>query len=118
MRQPQKSGVIVYSKDVKGLSQFYTKMFGMDLLRETDDFITLGSDQLNIVVHVPPIEVSEHNLNTVKVFLTVESLKKASAKTVKLGGKALEGQWSNPLFKVCNIADPEGNHIQLREFIR
>ncbi|CAA0090555.1 Uncharacterised protein [BD1-7 clade bacterium] len=116
MSTPSSSGVIVYSKNIKNLSQFYIEMFDMAMVRETDDFISIGSDEFNIVVHVPPIEIPEHNFNTVKIFLTVENHERARDKAVKLGGKALDGEWSNPVFKVCNIADPEGNHIQIREF--
>ncbi|WKD50045.1 hypothetical protein [Microbulbifer spongiae] len=117
MSTAQKSGVIVYSKQFRELSQFYIAMFDMDLLRETKEFVSIGNDQLNIVVHAPPFEVSAHTLNTVKIFLTVECLNKARGKAEKLGGQTLKGEWSNPLFKVCNIVDPDGNQIQLREFI-
>jgi len=116
MNTPPKSGVIVYSKNIKVLSQFYIEMFGMVSLRETNDFISIGRDEFNIVIHVPPIDIPEQKLNTVKIFLTVENHESARKNAVKLGGKALMGEWSNPVFKVCNIADPEGNHIQLREF--
>ena len=116
MSTPPKCGVIVYSKNIESLSRFYIEMFDMDLLRKTDDFISIGSEDFNIVVHVPPIEIPEQNFNTVKIFLTVASHDQAKGKAIELGGKALDGEWSNPLFKVCNIADPEGNHIQIREF--
>jgi len=117
MTPPPKSGVIIYSNNIKALSEFYIEMFNMALLRGTGDFISIGSDDFNIVIHIPPIEIPENNFNTVKLFLTVESHEQAREKVVALGGIALDGEWSNPLFKVCNIADPEGNHIQLREFM-
>jgi predicted enzyme related to lactoylglutathione lyase len=113
-----KSGVIVYSENINSLSQFYMAMFDLELLRKTDDFISIGSNEFNIVIHTPPIEIPTLKFNAVKIFLTVESHKKARDRAVALGGTAMEGEWSNPLFKVCNIADPEGNHIQLREFRR
>ena len=37
-------------------------------------------------------------------------------KVIKLGGKVMEGEWKNPIFKVSNIVDRDGNHIQIREF--
>lgn len=116
MSKPAKSGVIVYSKNIKNLAAFYVEMFGMSMLRETDDFISIGGDGINLVIHVPPVEMPERNFNTVKLFLTVESHEDACKKVIKLGGKALVGEWSNPIFKVCNVVDPEGNHIQIREF--
>ncbi|MDX1536541.1 VOC family protein [Arsukibacterium sp.] len=116
MSGPQKSGVIVYSNNIKRLSDFYTGMFNLTLLRETDDFISVGDSDFNIVIHTPPIEIPEHHFNTVKIFLTVESLEEARGRVEKLGGEALAGEWSNPVFSVCNISDPDGNHIQIREF--
>lgn len=116
MSIPPSSGVIVYSKNIRGLAKFYIEMFGMTVRRNTEDFVSIGSDKFNIVLHVPPIEIPERNFNTVKIFLTVECHSQAREKAEKLGGKALKGEWSNSLFKVCNIADPEGNHIQIREF--
>ncbi|HBP40361.1 VOC family protein [Vreelandella alkaliphila] len=116
MSKPAKSGVIIYSNSVKPLAEFYIEMFGMALLRETDDFISIGGDGINLIIHLPPVEMPEQNFNAVKLFLTVESHEYARKKVVELGGKALEGEWSNPVFKVCNVVDPEGNHIQIREF--
>ncbi len=116
MGRPPRSGVIVYSKNIKTLSKFYIDMFSMTRLRETADFISIGDHEFNIVIHVPPIEIPKENFNTVKIFLTVDSHEEAIGRVKKLGGKALDGVWSNPLFKVCNVSDPEGNHIQIREF--
>jgi len=112
-----KFGTIVYAKNIQELSKFYVKMFGLLVVHETNELVSLGAEGFNIVMHTPPIEIPERNFNTVKVFVTVESLESARHQAIELGGEALEGEWSNPIFKVCNIADPEGNHIQLREFM-
>ncbi|WP_147291832.1 hypothetical protein [Alteromonas aestuariivivens] len=89
----------------------------MKLLRETQDFVSLGNGEMNVVVHLPPVAIPEPQFNCVKMFITVENSLLAREKAVLLGGAAFDGEWSNPVFKVCNIADPEGNHIQLREFL-
>ena len=91
-------------------------MFGLPVLRETEDFVSIGSSAFNIVLHVPPIDLPEAGFNRVKLFLTVDSHEEARRRARQLGGEAFEGVWSNPIFKVCNIADPEGNPIQIREF--
>jgi predicted enzyme related to lactoylglutathione lyase len=111
------SGVIIYARDFRKLSRFYIELFGMTVLRETEDFISIGSSAFNIVLHVPPIALPVPRFNAVKLFLTVESHEQARKKAIQLGGMALAGEWSNPIFKVCNIADPEGNQIQIREFM-
>ncbi|MGJ8680318.1 VOC family protein [Paraglaciecola sp.] len=117
MKGPAQFGVIVYSTDIKGLAEFYVAMFGMSIGREATEFISLSHDGFNLIIHVPPVEIPTNNFNTIKIFLTVDSLEQAKLKVIRLGGDTLEGEWGNPIFKVCNIADPQGNHIQLREFI-
>lgn len=117
MKTPPKYGVIVYAKNVNALAQFYMDMFDMKPVRETPDFISIANEGMNVVVHNPPIEIPENHFNAVKMFITVDSLVQARARAIELGGSTLDGEWSNPIFKLCNIADPEGNHIQLREFM-
>jgi catechol 2,3-dioxygenase-like lactoylglutathione lyase family enzyme len=116
MNGPARYGAIVYARDIQRLSSFYVDFFGMNLVRETPDFTALAIDGFNLIVHRPPIELREVNFNTVKLFLTVSSLEKARATVADYGGSAIEGEWGNPIFKVCNLTDPEGNHIQIREF--
>lgn len=118
MAGPAKSGVIVYAKDVAQLARFYIEMFGMVMGRETAEFISLENEAMSLVIHVPPVTIPAANFNTVKLFMTVDSLEDARRAAIELGGEALPGEWANPVFKVCNIADPEGNHIQIREFTR
>ncbi len=116
MNGPAKYGAIVYSKDIGRLAKFYIGFFGMVLLKETEQLISLGKDGFNIVIHVPPVEISGENFGSVKLFLTVDNLALAKDSVESFGGKSLPGEWSNPIFKVCNIVDPDGNHVQLREF--
>lgn len=91
-------------------------MFDMTVQRETEEFISIGKDGVNLVTHTPPIELPNSNFNRVKLFFAVEDLAESRQRAIELGGEALPGEWSNQLFKVCNIADTEGNHIQIREF--
>lgn len=116
MSRSTKFGAIVYARNLQALSKFYLNMFSLSVAHETDELVSLGGESVNIVVHSPPIEIPERNFNTIKMFVAVESIENARHHATELGGEALEGEWSNPIFKVCNIADPEGNHIQLREY--
>ncbi|ACV27210.1 conserved hypothetical protein [Kangiella koreensis DSM 16069] len=88
----------------------------MEVTREISDFISLERDGFNIIIHIPPIEMPQTNFNPIKLFMTVDNLDTAKVRAQELGGQSFEGEWSNPLFTVCNIADSDGNHIQLREF--
>lgn len=116
MSGPAKIGAIVYARNIQEVSKYYIKVFGLSVVHETNDLVSLGGEGFNIVVHTPPIGVPEQGFNTVKLFVAVESLENTRNQTIELGGEAFEGEWSNQKFRACNIADPEGNHIQLREF--
>jgi predicted enzyme related to lactoylglutathione lyase len=116
MTEPAKNGALVYSNDIKALAQFYTELFSMKVTRETSDFLSLVKDGFNIVIHTPPIAMPQADFNTVKLFMAVDNIDAAKLKAVNLGGQSFEG--SNPLFTVSNIADSDGNHIQIREFTR
>lgn len=116
MTKPAKNGALIYSNDIKALANFYTKLFSMKVTRETSDFISLVKDGFNIIIHVPPAEMPQTDFNTIKLFMSVDNLDAARKKAISLGGQSFEGEWSNPLFTVCNIADLDGNHIQLRAF--
>lgn len=110
------NGVVIYSGDLNNLSAFYEKLFGMRVVRKTNDFISLETDGFNLIIHVPPFDMPEKTFSPIKLFLTVEDMAVSREQAIKLGGQALEGEWSNPVFKVSNIADCDGNHIQLRQF--
>ena len=116
MNGPSKYGAIIYSSNIKRLSQFYVKFFNMSAIKETDELISLVKDGFNIVIHVPPADVPKNNFNSVKLFLAVDSLASAREAVTEYGGKSLSGEWSNSMFKVCNVVDPDGNHVQIREF--
>lgn len=116
MSRPAKVGVVVYARDIRELSQFYLKMFGLSVIHETEELISLAGEGYNIVIHTPPFELPARQLNTVKLLIAVDSLDDSRRQATELGGSALDGEWSNPVFKLCNISDPQGNVIQLREF--
>ncbi len=116
MNGPAKHGALIYSNDIKALSKFYIELFSMKVVRETTDLLSLVKDGFNIIIHNPPTVMPESDFNAVKLFLTVDNLEDAKVKAEELGGQSFEGAWSNPMFTVCNIADSDGNHIQLREF--
>ena len=116
MSGPAQNGALVYSSDLNNLSEFYEELFDMQVVRKTKDFISLDKDGFNLIIHVPPFELPKDKYNPVKLFLAVENMEDARNKATALGGKAFDGEWKNPIFKVSNIADCDGNHIQIREF--
>ncbi|RXJ66849.1 hypothetical protein CS022_24475 [Veronia nyctiphanis] len=115
MSGPAQNGVLIYSLDLSNLSEFYEKLFGMRVVRKTNDFISLETNGFNLIIHVPPFDMPTEAFSPIKIFLTVENMAVSREEAVKLGGQAFEGEWSNPIFKVSNIADRDGNQIQLRQ---
>lgn len=116
MDGPAHHGAIVYSNNLTRLSEFYVQLFSMKVIRETADFISLDKDGFNLIVHIPPFSIPRSSVSPIKLFFAVASIENAKERAIKLGGKALDGEWANPIFTVANIVDNEGNHIQIREF--
>lgn len=116
MSGPAQNGVFIYSCDLSNLSEFYEKLFGMRVVRTSNDFINLETNGFNLIIHVSPFDLPTKAFSPIKLFLTVDDIAMSREEAVKLGGQAFEGEWSNPIFKVSNIADRDGNHIQIRQF--
>lgn len=116
MSGPAQNGVLIYSSNLPHLAEFYEQLFGMRVTRETKDFINLDKDGFDLIIHVPPFDMPQDSFSPIKLFLTVQNMEATREKAINLGGKAFDGEWANPIFKVSNIADREGNHIQIREF--
>jgi len=116
MSGPAQNGVLIYSGDLNNLSEFYEQLFSMHVVRKTKDFISLEKEGFNLIIHVPPFDMPNNAFSPIKLFLTIDDMAISRAEAVKLGGQAFDGEWSNPVFKVSNIADRDGNPIQLRQF--
>lgn len=116
MSGPAQNGVLIYSSNLPHLAEFYEQLFGMRVTKATKDFISLDKEGFNLIIHVPPFDMPEDSFSPIKLFLSVQNMEAVRKEAVNLGGKAFDGDWENPLFKVSNIADREGNHIQIREF--
>jgi predicted enzyme related to lactoylglutathione lyase len=116
MSGPAQHGVIIYANNPDTLAQFYQQFLSMDIVRSSNDFIVLAKPGLNIIIHVPPFDMPPERFNSVKLFTSVDHLQQAQQRLLELWGKTMPGEWSNPLFTVCNVCDPEGNMLQLRQF--
>ncbi|NVJ60534.1 MAG: hypothetical protein HWE27_09090 [Gammaproteobacteria bacterium] len=116
MAGPAQNGALIYSNNIMNLARFYQSLFDMKVLRETDDLISLDRNGFNLVIHTPPFRMPEEAFSRVKLFFTVDNINETKNAAINLGGQSFEGEWANPLFKVSNITDCDGNHIQIREF--
>ncbi len=116
MSGPAQNGVLIYSSNFQHLAEFYEQLFEMQVTRETPNFISLNKDGFNLIIHLPPFDLPKNSFSPIKLFLTVNNMEATKKEAIRLGGETFDGEWSNPTFKVSNIADREGNHIQIREF--
>lgn len=117
MPKPAQNGVLIYSGNFRSLAEFYQQLFGLAVIRETKEFVSLEKDGFNLIIHIPPFETSKESFCSIKLFLTVQNIEATKKEALELGGKIFDGEWANPIFKVANIADCDGNHIQIREFM-
>ncbi|WP_421227232.1 glyoxalase/bleomycin resistance/dioxygenase family protein [Aeromonas enteropelogenes] len=127
MPGPARAGALIYAKDPGLLTHFYRTLLQMDLLSQDEQLVVLENGDFQLLLHTLPepyagqIEVSQppelRERSATKLFFTVPSLAWAEAKAADLGGGLLPQQWSGPGFVLRNAFDPEGNILQLREFL-
>lgn len=127
MPGPARAGALIYAKDPGLLTHFYRTLLQMDLLSQDEQLVVLENGDFQLLLHTIPepyagqIEVTQppelRERSAIKLFFTVPSLARAEAKAADLGGGLLPQQWSGPGFVLRNAFDPEGNILQLREFL-
>ena len=102
-------------------------MLQIEIRSQSEQLIVLENGDIQLLVHaIPEPYIGQVVVTTppalreqgaIKLFFTVPSLAWAEAKAADLGGGLLPQQWSGPGFVVRNAFDPEGNILQLREFL-
>jgi len=125
MAGPAKAGILIYAKNLAGVSAFYEAVLGARVLHADLDHRVLQSADVQIILHVVPepyrdsiqIEVPPvpREEQAIKPFFTVQSLRVAEEAVEKLGGRVHGPIWPGPGISVRNVCDPEGNTIHLRE---
>ncbi|MHC9244706.1 VOC family protein [Aeromonas jandaei] len=127
MPGPARAGALIYAREPGLLSHFYRTLLQMEIRSQSEQLIVLESGDIQLLVHaIPEPYIGQVVVTTppalreqgaIKLFFTVPSLAWAEAKAADLGGGLLPQQWSGPGFVVRNAFDPEGNILQLREFL-
>ncbi|MGH1408012.1 MAG: glyoxalase/bleomycin resistance/dioxygenase family protein [Aeromonas sp.] len=127
MPGPARAGALIYAREPGLLSHFYRTLLQMEIRSQSEQLIVLENGDIQLLVHVIPepyigqVVVTTppalREQGAIKLFFTVPSLAWAEAKAADLGGGLLPQQWSGPGFVVRNAFDPEGNILQLREFL-
>lgn len=127
MPGPARAGALIYAREPGLLSHFYRTLLQMEIRSQSEQLIVLENGDIQLLVHaIPERYIGQVVVTTppalreqgaIKLFFTVPSLAWAEAKAADLGGGLLPQQWSGPGFVVRNAFDPEGNILQLREFL-
>ncbi|MCQ4053652.1 MULTISPECIES: VOC family protein [Aeromonas] len=127
MPGPARAGALIYAREPGLLSHFYRTLLQMEIRSQSEQLIVLENGDIQLLVHaIPEPYIGQIVVTTppalreqgaIKLFFTVPSLAWAEAKAADLGGGLLPQQWSGPGFVVRNAFDPEGNILQLREFL-
>lgn len=127
MPGPARAGALIYARETGLLSHFYRTLLQMEVRSQSEQLIVLENGDIQLLVHaIPEPYIGQVVVTTppalreqgaIKLFFTVPSLAWAEAKAADLGGGLLSQQWSGPGFVVRNAFDPEGNILQLREFL-
>ena len=127
MPGPARAGALIYAREPGLLSHFYRTLLQMEIRSKSEQLIVLENGDIQLLVHaIPEPYIGQVVVTTppalreqgaIKLFFTVPSLAWAEAKEADLGGGLLPQQWSGPGFVVRNAFDPEGNILQLREFL-
>ncbi|QNF14360.1 glyoxalase/bleomycin resistance/dioxygenase family protein [Aeromonas jandaei] len=127
MPGPARAGALIYAREPGLLSHFYRTLLQMEIRSQSEQLIVMENGDIQLLVHaIPEPYIGQVVVTTppvlreqgaIKLFFTVPSLAWAEAKAADLGGGLLPQQWSGPGFVVRNAFDPEGNILQLREFL-
>jgi len=123
----QRSGAVLYAKDVTRVAAFYSTVLGLETAGHDDQHILLESPGFQLVVlRIPDRIASDIEIATppvrrataaVKLVFFVPHLADVRASVAAGGGvmNPRDSEWSFDGFIVCDGLDPEGNVIQFRQ---
>ncbi|HZD09924.1 MAG TPA: VOC family protein [Candidatus Binatia bacterium] len=111
-------GITITAVDVEAMVEFYNTLFDADL-QPFEGFGTLlyRGQMAGFPLLMCPNEILgiEADKNRIQLSLTVSNLEEMLQKTVAYGGAQIQPITEEPGRKLCGIADPDGNTIELEE---
>ena len=125
MSNPLRASAVIFAKDNARLARFYTEVLKARTIRAEPGYEVLQLADIELVIHAIP----EHIANTfetasppalredasIKLAFPVVSLESTRKVVTSLGGVAHGRSWQGEGFTACDVSDPEGNVLQLRE---
>lgn len=123
-----KSGLVIYVNDLTTMSNFYEKLFDLQIRESNNKYAALENDQIELVLLKTDISTKIGSNSDIKirestpikpVFMVGEPFEKIRATVKSLGGgfKARETEWKFNGYSVCDGWDPEGNIFQVRSLV-
>ncbi|MFZ6680267.1 hypothetical protein [Undibacterium sp. Tian12W] len=122
-------GAIIYAKNLSKLSGFYEQVLRPTATHANDDYTIFELPHFQLVIHAIPPQIANtfeilvppqlRSDTAIKLMLPVASISKARDVAAKLGGRidAENYEWEFQHYRICDGYDPEGNVIQLREYL-
>ncbi|MFZ6730787.1 hypothetical protein ACO0LG_02555 [Undibacterium sp. Ji42W] len=122
-------GAVIYARDLSKLSCFYEQILPPAATHANEEYTIFELPHFQLVIHAIPAHIANtfeilnpplrRSDSAVKLMLPVTSISKARDAAASLGGKidAVNWEWEFQHYRICDGHDPEGNVIQIREFI-
>jgi predicted enzyme related to lactoylglutathione lyase len=127
MAAEQKSGAVIFAKDVVCIAKFYEEVIPMRVTHFEPHLIVLESATLQLVVHGIPARIAKsikitsppalRENTAIKIIIPVPSIDAVREKATTYGGgiHSNEKGFKARGFRACDGYDPEGNVVQFRE---
>jgi predicted enzyme related to lactoylglutathione lyase len=125
MSQPAANGVLIYARQLDGMSAFYQRVLGLREVHADATHRVLAGVDVQLLLHALPPGVAAQmriasppeprETQAIKPFFTVPSLAEAEREVEACGGLVHGPIWPGPGLRVRNVCDPEGNLLHLRE---
>jgi predicted enzyme related to lactoylglutathione lyase len=120
-------GAVLYVKHLERMRRFYSECFALRTAETTDAYCVLESGGWTLSLLVVPKEIAAtieledppqaRNSVPVKLAFTVPSVDDLRVRVTTLGGQIDpdKAPWEFRGLRHCDLIDPEGNIVQLRE---
>ncbi|GAB3254887.1 VOC family protein [Chitinimonas naiadis] len=129
MPKPFPAGAVIYAKDLASVRDFYVAVTDLKLVRLEPDYALLENATYQLVIHaIPPVYAADITIDNppkrredtaIKLIFLVNSIAAARRLALQHGGivDPKQQEWQFQRYLVCDGHDPEGNVIQLREWL-
>ncbi|MCX5660092.1 MAG: VOC family protein [Planctomycetota bacterium] len=101
--------VVLFAKDMAGMTDFYERKIGLKVLSREPEFVDFDAGACRLALH----RTGTPKPGKTKICFYAEDVSAARAELKARGVKMGPDLGQGPGLKLCNAKDPEGNIIQL-----